>query len=48
MGNEKYINYYIETLTSTLTDCVVRNVSLQANARVSDDVIGELSKKWKN
>ena len=43
MGNEKYVNYYIETLTSTLTDCVVRNVSMQANARVNDDVIKDQS-----
>jgi chromosome segregation ATPase len=45
MGNEKYLNHYIETLTSSLTDCVIRNVSMQANAKVSDDVIGDLSKK---
>ena len=36
MNNEKYLNYYIETLTATLTDCVVRNVSLQANAKVTE------------
>lgn len=41
MSNEKYLNYYIETLTATLTDCVVRNVSLQANAKVTEDVINE-------
>lgn len=45
MGNEKYLNYYIETLTATLTDCVVRNVSLQANAKVTEDVISELTKE---
>lgn len=45
MGNEKYLNHYIETLTSSLTDCVIRNVSMQANAKVSDEVIGDLSKK---
>ena len=44
MGNEKYINYYIETLTATLTDCVVRNVSMQANAKVIDDVVTEQTK----
>lgn len=43
--SEKYVNYYIETLTSTLTDCIVRNVSMQANAKISDDVIKEQSKK---
>lgn len=44
MASEKYINYYIETLVSTLTDCVVRNVSLQANAKVTDDVIQDQQK----
>lgn len=45
MGNEKYLNYYIDTLVSTLTDCVVKNVSLQANAKISNDVLEEQSKK---
>jgi hypothetical protein len=45
MGNEKYLNYYIETLTSTMTDCVVRNVSMQANAKVTDEFIKEQSEK---
>lgn len=45
MGNEKYLNYYIETLTSTVTDCVIRNVSMQANAKVTDEVIKEQSEK---
>lgn len=43
--NDKYLNYYIETLTSTLSDCVVRNVSMQANARISTEVIEELQQK---
>jgi len=43
--SEKYLNYYIETLTATLTDCVVRNVSLQANAKVTEEVVEEQSKK---
>jgi chromosome segregation ATPase len=45
MENEKYINYYIETLIGTMNDAVVRNVSLQANARVSNEVIEEQAKK---
>ncbi len=45
MGNEKYLNYYIETLTSTVTDCVIRNVSMQANAKVTDEVIKEQVEK---
>jgi cysteinyl-tRNA synthetase len=45
MNNEKYLNYYIETLSGTLTEAVLRNVSLQANARVTDEVLQEQSKK---
>ena len=41
MGNEKYVNYYIEILTATLNDAVGRNISLQANARISEEVIEE-------
>lgn len=45
MQDEKYVNYYIETLTSTMTDCVVRNVSMQANMRVKDDIIKQQADK---
>jgi chromosome segregation ATPase len=45
MGNEKYLNYYIETLTATMTDCVVRNVSMQANQKITDEVVKEQSEK---
>lgn len=43
--SEKYVNYYIETLTSTMTDAVVRNISLQTNNRISDEVIKDLTNK---
>lgn len=45
MDNQKYLNYYVEILTNTLTDAVIRNVSLQANARVSEDVINDQVKR---
>ena len=45
MGNEKYLNYYVEILTSTMTDAVIRNISLQSNARVTEDVINEQVEK---
>ena len=45
MGNEKYVNYYIEVLTNTVSDCVIRNVSMQANAKITDDVIKEQTEK---
>jgi chromosome segregation ATPase len=45
MDNNKYLNYYVEILTSTMTDAVIRNISLQANARVTEDVINEQVKR---
>jgi len=45
MGNEKYLNYYIETLTATMTDCVVRNVSMQANQKITDEIVKEQTEK---
>jgi chromosome segregation ATPase len=43
--NEKYISYYVETLGSTLNDAVLRNISLQANAKMNDEVVQELQKE---
>lgn len=48
MANEKYLNYYIETLTATMTDCVVRNVSMQANAKITEDVVKEQQGRIEN
>jgi hypothetical protein len=45
MANEKYLNYYIEIMTSTLTECVIRNISMQANAKITDGVVKEQSEK---
>jgi chromosome segregation ATPase len=42
MSSENYVNHYVEILGSTLNETVLRNVSLQANARVSDEIIGSL------
>jgi len=41
MNNETYVNHYVEILTSTMTDAVMRNISLQANAKISENVIIE-------
>ncbi len=45
MGNEKFVNYYIEGLITTLNDCLIRNISLQANDRISKEAIEEHTKK---
>ena len=42
MSNEKYFNYYVETLTSTMTDAIVRNVSLQASVKIAEEDVKEL------
>ena len=44
MSGEKYLNYYVEILTSTMTDAVIRNISLQANAKVTEEVINNQAK----
>jgi chromosome segregation ATPase len=44
MNNEKYVNYYIETLTSTLTDTLLRNISLQVSSRIGEESVNELTK----
>ena len=45
MSNENYLNHYVEILTATMTDAVIRNISLQANARVTEEVINEQAKR---
>ena len=45
MGNENYMNHYVEILTSTMQDVIVRNISLQANAKISENIIGDQMKK---
>ena len=43
--NEKYFEYYVETLTQTLNQQVLTNVSLQAKARVNGDALSEWQKE---
>jgi len=45
MSNENYVNHYIEILTATMSDAILRNVSLQANAKVTDEVLGQLQEE---
>lgn len=44
MNNEKFVKYYVEILTSTMQDAVIRNVSLQTNAKITEEVIQEQAK----
>lgn len=44
MGNEKFVNYYIENLIATMNDCLIRNISLQVNERISKETIEDQAK----
>ena len=44
MSSEKYLNNYVEVLTGTMTDAVIRNISLQASNKVAEETIAELSR----
>jgi len=43
---EKYYNYYVETLTQTLNQQVLSNVSLQANVKVNSELHEDLKKQF--
>ena len=47
MNNQNYINHYVEILTGTMTDAAIKNISLQANAKISEEVINDLQAKSK-
>lgn len=44
MNNENYLNYYMETMTSVMNDAIVRNISLQANSRVVEEIVQNQNK----
>ena len=39
--SEKYVNYYVEIMTGTMQDAVLRNISLQAQAKVTEELLNE-------
>ena len=43
--DKNYVDYYIEMLTSTMNDAIAKNISLQANAKITDVAIGQLNEK---
>lgn len=45
MSQEKYMQHYVEILTATMNDCIVRNVSLQANSKIKEELIEQLNEK---
>jgi chromosome segregation ATPase len=43
MNNERFMKHYVEIVNSTLSESILRNVNLQANANFVDELIGELN-----
>lgn len=48
MNQEKFINYYVELLTNTVTESVQKNLVLQTEKRVLDNTLKEMSEAFKN
>lgn len=48
MSQEKYVNHYIEILTTTLQDAIVRNISMQANAKVTEETFQQFVSENQN
>lgn len=45
MSQEKYVEYYVDILTKTMQDSIIKNVSLQANLKITENAIKELQEK---
>lgn len=43
MNNERFMKHYVEVINSTLSESILRNVNLQANAKFVDELVGELN-----
>ena len=43
--NEKYLKSYVEIMGSTLNEQILRNISMQANAKITNEVLQELQKQ---
>lgn len=48
MNDERYTKHYINILNSTLTETILRNVQMQANAQFVDELVGELNQENEN
>ena len=45
MSSENYVNYYVELMTATMQDAILRNISLQANAKMVEETFQNISKE---
>lgn len=43
MNNERFTKHYIDIINSTLSDTVLRNITMQANAQYVDELVGGLN-----
>lgn len=48
MNNERFMKHYVDVVNSTLSESILRNVNLQANANFVDELIGELNTENEN
>lgn len=44
MNDQKYVQYYVDILSSTLQDSILKNVSLQANLKIVEEVNADLQR----
>jgi chromosome segregation ATPase len=42
MSQEKYVEQYLDILTKTMQDSIIKNISLQANLKVTEGIMKEL------
>lgn len=45
MSQEKYVKHYSEILNSTLNEQIIRNISMQANLKMAEEIMQEQGKK---
>ena len=45
MSQEKYVEYYVDIMSKTLQDNIVKSISLQANLKLTENIIKELQEK---
>ena len=45
MNDERFMNHYIKVANATLSESILRNVNLQANANFVDELVGELNRE---
>lgn len=43
MNDERFMNHYVKVANATISESILRNVNLQANANFVDELIGELN-----